>query len=298
MTALEWDKIGERVYETGVDHGVLYIPNNVGVYNIGYAWNGLTTVTESPSGAESNPQYADNIKYVDILSAEEFGATVEAFTYPDAFAQCDGTAFSSGVAIGQQTRKSFGLAYRTRVGNDLNGTDFGYKLHLIYGATAAPSEKAYSTINDSPEAITFSWELTTTPAPVGTIGGTTYKPSASITIDSNDVDPAKLAALELILYGTVGVDPRLPTPAEVIALFAGTVTEVDLVGANAPSYNSGTHVVTLPTVTGVTWRVNGVVKTPGAQPAMTVGQNSLITSTLANGYVYSPTSVDRWSYSY
>jgi hypothetical protein len=203
MTQLTWDNVGERRYETGVDRGVLYLPDETGAYDEGYAWNGLTTVTESPSGAESNPQYADNIKYLNLVSAEEFGATVEAYTYPDEFGQCDGTAEPQpGIYLGQQGRRSFGLSYRTQVGNDVDGTDHGYKLHLVYGALAAPSEKAFSTINDSPEAISFSWEVSTTPVQV-----TGYKPTALLTIDSTKVDPADLTALEDILYGTVGDDP-------------------------------------------------------------------------------------------
>lgn len=214
MAALVWDQTGEKIYETGVDHGVLYIPNALGVYANGYAWNGLTSVSESPSGAEPTAQYADNIKYLNLVSAEEFGATVEAFTYPDEFGQCDGsTAPVEGVLLGQQGRRSFGLAYRTLVGNDLEGTDFGYKLHLIYGATARPSEKAYNTVNDTPEAITFSWELSTTPVSV-----TGFKPTASITIDSTKTDAADLAALEKILYGAAATEPRLPLPDEVLTL--------------------------------------------------------------------------------
>lgn len=216
MTRVAWDQTGERLYETGVDRGVLYIPNEDGEYDNGVAWNGLTTVTESPSGAEPTPLYADNIKYLELRSAEEFGATIEAFTYPEEFGQFDGTAMPvPGVTVGQQTRKAFGLSYRTVVGNDLEYNDYGYKLHLIYGATAAPSEKAYGTINDSPEAITFSWELTTTPIDAGD----GLKPTAILTIDSTKVDSADLEALEDLLYGTDDDDPQLPTPAEVIALF-------------------------------------------------------------------------------
>lgn len=198
MSKLVWDQTGERLYETGVKNGVLYIPTN-GVYDKGVAWNGLTAVTESPSGAEATALYADDIKYLSLMSTEEFGATVEAYTYPDEFAQCDGSAsLAKGASIGQQPRKTFGLSYKTTVGNDVDGNDYGYKLHLIYGALAAPSEKAYSTINDSPEAITFSWEITTTPVNV-----TGYKPTASITIDSTKADAEKLAALEKILYGDI-----------------------------------------------------------------------------------------------
>lgn len=215
MAQLTWDATGTRFYETGVDRGVLYLLNSQGAYANGVAWNGLTAVTESPSGAEANPQYADNIKYLNLLSAEEFGCTIEAFTYPDAFAQCDGTATpSAGVAIGQQTRKTFGFAYRTKLGNDIEGSDLGYKLHLIYGALAAPSEKAYATVNDSPEALTFSWDVTTTPVDVPG-----YKPTAQLTIDSTKVDALALAELEDALYGGT-TTAALPLPAEVIALFA------------------------------------------------------------------------------
>jgi hypothetical protein len=216
MPPLTWDQVGERQYEVGVDHGVLYLPDATGVYATGVAWNGLTTVTESPSGADSNPQYADNIKYLNLIAAEEFGCTIEAFTYPDEFAECDGSvAPSPGVMVGQQGRKMFGFSYRTKVGNDVDGADHGYKLHLVYGCQAAPSEKAYATINDSPEAISFSWDVTTTPAPC-----TGFKPTALIVIDSSVVDSADLTALETLLYGSTAA-AKLPTPDEVLALFAG-----------------------------------------------------------------------------
>ena len=223
MSKLKWDQVGEKTYETGVKQGVLY-PAVDGLYPTGVAWNGLTAVTESPSGAEATPLYADDIKYLNLISAEEFGATVEAYTYPDEFGACDGSAaLATGVAIGQQSRKTFGLCYRTTFGNDADGADYGYKLHLIYGAMAAPSEKGYATINDSPEAITFSWAITTTPVAV-----TGFKPTASITIDSTKADATKLAALEAILYGTdagEGGTPeatvaRLPLPDEVATLMA------------------------------------------------------------------------------
>ena len=214
MAKIEWDKTGERLYETGVKNGVLYVQEG-GAYPKGVAWNGLTAVTESPSGAEATPLYADDIKYLNLLSAEEFGATIEAYTYPDEFAECDGSAsLAEGVMIGQQPRKAFGLCYRTTIGNDTEGNDHGYKLHIIYGALAAPSEKAYATINDSPEAITFSWEVTTTPVNV-----TGAKPTASITIDSTKATPEKLTALEKILYGDAEVEARLPLPDEIKTLF-------------------------------------------------------------------------------
>lgn len=222
MAKIIWDATGERFYETGVDHGVLYPIQTGGVYTKGVAWNGLTSVSESPSGAESTAIYADNIKYLNLLSAEEFGATIEAYTYPDEFAECDGSATpTAGVTLGQQSRKVFGLCYRTMIGNDVDGQEHGYKLHLIYGCQASPSEKGYQTINDSPEAITFSWEITTTPVNV-----TGYKPTACLIIDSTKVDSTKLAALEEVLYGkngtgdpeTGGTDPKLPLPDEVIEM--------------------------------------------------------------------------------
>lgn len=221
MAKLVWDKTGERFYETGVKQGVLYIPTE-GVYSKGVAWNGLTAVTESPSGAEATALYADDIKYLNLLSTEEFGATIEAYTYPDEFAACDGSAeLTKGVTIGQQKRSTFGLCYKTTIGNDTDGNDHGYKLHIIYGALATPSEKAYSTINDSPDAVTFSWEITTTPVNVAG-----QKPTASLVIDSTKADKTKLEALEAILYGKDstsegaqdGVEPRLPLPDEIKTL--------------------------------------------------------------------------------
>lgn len=293
MTALTWDGSGTRLFETGVDHGVLYIPDVNGLYTTGFAWNGLTTVTESPSGAEASAQYADNIKYLNLVSAEDFGATIEAFTYPAEFGQCDGSATPiAGVRLGQQTRKMFGLSFRTKIGDDLVGSDKGYKLHLVYGCQAAPTEKAYSTVNDSPEAITFSWEITTTP-----VAATGYKSTASLTIDSTLVDPVKLAALELVLYGTVGVDPLLPTPDAVIAALTTTLTAVSMgLPANQPTYVAGTHIVTLPTVTGVTWKINGVTKSAGAQPALTVGQSANVTAHASTGYRL--TGDSDWTFDY
>jgi hypothetical protein len=213
MSKLIWDKIGERFFETGVSKGVLYPQDASGAYPKGVAWNGLTAVTESPSGAEASPLYADNIKYLNLMSTEEFGATVEAYTYPDEFAACNGEAsLAEGVTIGQQKRSAFGMAYQTKIGNDVD-SDLGYKIHLIYGALAAPSEKAYATVNDSPEAITFSWELSTTPVEVAG-----FKPTASLTIDSTKVEASKLAALEAVLYGSESEEAKLPLPSEVLQL--------------------------------------------------------------------------------
>ncbi len=214
MAKLVWDAIGERLYETGVRKGVLYVMGEGGTYPKGVAWNGLTAVTESPSGAEATALYADDTKYLNLISAEEFGATIEAYTYPDEFAECDGSAtLAKGVTIGQQPRKPFGMSYSTVLGNDVDNENHGYKLHLIYGALASPSEKAYNTINDSPEAITLSWEIKTTPVNV-----TGHKPTASLTIDSTKVDKAKLAKIEEILYGTEEIEARLPLPDEIIQI--------------------------------------------------------------------------------
>ena len=211
MSKIVWDQTGERLYETGVKRGVLYVQDSGGTYPKGVAWNGLTAVTESPSGAEATPLYADDIKYLNLISTEELGGTIEAYTYPDEFAECDGSAsIATGVYIGQQSRKTFGMCYTTTGGNDVDNNAHGYKLHLIYDALASPSEKAYSPINDSPEAITFSWEFSTTPVNV-----TGFKPTANIVIDSTKATPEKLAALEKILYGDTDVEPRLPLPNEV-----------------------------------------------------------------------------------
>jgi hypothetical protein len=287
MVALTWDQTGARYYETGVDHGVLYLISPTGVYDKGYAWNGLVSVTESPSGAESNPQYADNIKYLDLVSAEDFGATIEAFTYPEAFAECDGTAVpSAGVYVGQQARKKFGLAYRTKLGNDIVGQDFGYKLHLIYGALAAPSEKAYTTVNDSPEAVTFSWEVTTTPT---ALPG--YKPTASIIIDSTKVDAAALKTLEDHLYGTGSSQPLLPTPEAVLAVFGGaTVTTVTPMAPTAVG-----NVITIPTVAGVEYLYNNDVITTST---VTITADALIVARPMAGYVFPLVHDADWFFAY
>ena len=286
MSKITWDDTGKRFYETGVDHGVFYPPSSSGLYDKGYAWNGLISVTETPSGAEANAIYADNIKYLSLLSAEEFGATIEAYTAPDQFLEFDGTKSPSvGVVVGQQTRRAFGLCYRTRLGNDLEYQDYGYKLHLVYNATAAPSERAYTTINDSPEALTFSWELTTTPVFVND----TLKPTALITIDSTKVDPADLAELEALLYGTPGQDPQLPSPAAVLAIFAGALTEVT---PTAPTFDSGTDTITIPTVTGVDYRIDGEIVTG----TVIITAPTLVTATPATGYKFPAWADDDWSF--
>ena len=218
MAKITWDDTGKKIYETGVDRGVLYPITTGTTYGTGVPWNGLTAVNESPSGAESNPQYADNIKYLDLTSAEEFGFTIEAFTYPVEFEECDGSAqLVEGVTIGQQTRKMFGFSYRTLVGNDTQGTDYGYKIHLVYGCKASPSEKSRSTVNDSPEAITFSWEITTTPVNVSG-----HKPTSHLIVDTTVADAGKVTQLETKLYGDASSGtPTLPMPDEVYTMFQG-----------------------------------------------------------------------------
>lgn len=214
MAKLVWDETGKRLYETGVSKGVLYVQSDDGTYGNGVAWNGLTAVNESPSGAEATPLYADDIKYLELTSTEEYGASIEAYTYPEEFEQCDGSAeLGAGVTIGQQPRKAFGFCYRTLIGNDVKNNDYGYKIHIVYGAKAAPSEKAYQTVNDSPEAITFSWELTTTPVNVEG-----HKPTACVTIDSTKVEPAKLTSIEEALYGSDTKEPKLLLPDEIAAI--------------------------------------------------------------------------------
>lgn len=288
MSRLEWDAIGERFFETGVDQCVLYpIANNA--YPMGYAWNGITGVSESPSGADANPIYADNIKYLNLRAAEEFGATVTAYTYPDEFAECDGSVTPvKGLAIGQQSRKMFGLSYRTKMGNDTEGSDHGYKLHLVYGLTASPSERGYSTINDSPEAIEFSWEMNSTPVSV-----TGYKPTSVITINSDDFTDEQMRALEDILYGDASNDPRLPLPDEVVSVMGSSVYEIKLDRANTTMNVGRTlklNATVSPAGTAVTWTssdsekatvVDGLVT---AVAAGTATITATITDTDSNEY--------------
>ena len=289
MTRLTWDNVGERLFETGVDRGVLYIPTT-GVYDIGYAWNGLSAVTESPSGAESTPVYADNTKYLNLLSLEDLGGTIEAYTYPPEFAQCDGSSIQNvGVSVSQQTRKSFGLSYRTKLGNDALGSDYGYKVHLLYGCNASPSERAFKTINDSPEALAFSWAFTTTPVAV-----TGLKNASLLTINSTLVNSGNLTALEDALYGTGGSSPRLPLPDEVIAMFAGAQTVVTPTTPTATTAG----VITIPTVTGVTYRrgdTNAVVT--GTVTIAVMSARLIIYAVPASGAYSFTSGVDTdWSF--
>jgi hypothetical protein len=288
MSILYWDQLGQRFFETGVDKGVLYLPNVNGVYTNGVAWNGLTSITESPSGAEPTPMYADNLKYLNMYSVEEFSATVEAYTFPSEFAQFDGMATpTTGITVGQQTRGKFGLSYRTRLGNDINGDELGYKLHLIYGCQASPSERAYNTVNDSPEAITFSWSIATTPVSVGSL-----KPTSILTIDSTKVNSTALGTLENFLYGTSGTDPSLPLPDAVIALFSGTTTSVT---PTEPAYNSTTKVITIPTITGVTY-YNGLVAVPAG--AYTITTDTVLTARPNAGYYFPAGIDDDWFFDF
>lgn len=292
MTALHWDAIGEKVYETGVDHGVLYIPDEDGEYDNGVAWNGLVTITQSPTGAESNKTYADNIVYGNLISVEEFEATLEAYTCPPEFYEFDGMAtVAPGVRVGQQMRKPFGLSWRTLVGNDVLGTSFGYKIHLGYGLTASPSEKAHSTVNDSPEMTNFSWDLTSVPTAFADYPD--LKPASVLEIDSTTVDPTALAALELILYGAVGVDPRLPTPDEVANLFAGTAiaTNITVAPATDAVAIGGTTTNALFTIrhwTGSAWVVDGADINEAAAEALVLVTGTVYEVTVsaaANYYV-------------
>lgn len=293
MTRLQWGQAGQKKFETGIDRGVLYIPNGSGVYNMGYAWNGLTAVTESPSGAESNKQYADNSVYLNLVSAEEFGGTVEAFTCPREFYACDGSAeIEDGVFLGQQDRKVFGLSYRTLIGNDTQATNHGYKIHLVYGALASPSEKNYTTMNDSPEATALSWEFSCTPVTVGEIGGVERRPSATMLIDSTAVDPDALTDLLDFLWGTAGTDPSLPLPADVYALFSGTVTTVT---PGVPTYNDSTDIITIPGTTGVQYSVSDSTQTDVDVPAGAYGpitEDTLVVARPTSGYRF-PTVVDK-----
>ena len=289
MAILTWDNSGQRFYETGVDQGVLYIPDNAGAYPTGVAWNGLVSVTESPSGAEANAKYADNIKYLNLYSVEEFMATVEAFTYPNEFAQFDGVVTPyAGVAIGQQPRKTFGLSYRTKLGND-QSDDYGYKYHLVYGLKASPSEKQYSTVNESPEPITFSWAVNSTAVAV-----TGQKPTSILTIDASKVvNPSSLTALTNAIYGTGGTTARLPLPDEVIAMFSAAPTLVTTV---APTFVSGTGVITVPTVTGVVYRRSdtGVIVS-GALAAIASGASLTITAEPSSpAYAFTTASDGDW----
>lgn len=289
MTVLVFDDTGNRRFETGVKKGVLY-PLNIGngLYDTGFAWNGLTEVKEKPAGAASNKTYADNAVYSNLLSAETFAGEISAYTYPDEFGPCDGTAEpASGVTVGQQPRATFGLGYRTEVGNDLS-SDLGYKVHLVYGALASPSERDYSTINDSPAPVAFTWAFDCTGASSTSFGSTSL-----LTFDSTKVDAGALSDLEDFLYGTGGTDPSLPPPDSVLALFTGSITAITL---TAPTFD-GAHTITIPSQTGVTYRVDGVVHASGTQ-LLTSGQKKIVTATPNAGYVFNKPVVTQFMFTY
>lgn len=289
MAVVAWDDTGNKRYETGVDHGVLYPLNpETALYDSGFPWNGLTAVNEKPGGAAANPQFADNIKYLNLLSAETFAGTIEAFTYPDEFGACDGTdAPFSGVVVGQQSRQTFGMCYRTKVGNDVS-SDLGFKLHLVYGALAAPAEKDFATINDSPAAVLFSWDFDCTPVSVASM-----QPTCLIVVDSTKVDGTALSNLEDLLYGTSGTDPSLPSPDAVIALFSGTVTAITL----TPATFNGAHTITIPTQVGTTYYLDGVVHTAGTVN-LTAGQSKVVSARPNVGYVFNKPVVEEWLFTY
>jgi hypothetical protein len=282
VSVVVWDGTGDRLFESGVDHGVLYPLNtDTSAYDSGFAWNGLTAVNEKPAGAGANPQYADNIKYLNLLSAETFGGTIEAFTYPDEFGACDGTVSPvSGLVVGQQSRQTFGLSYRSGLGNDVDSS-LGFKIHLVYGALASPSEKDFTTINDSPAAVAFSWDFNCTPASV-----TDLKPTCLIVVDSTKVDSDSLTTLTNALYGTDDADPYLPFPDDVIAFFSGSVTTTAI--PTAPTMAS--DVITIPTVTGIDYRIHGVIRTG----TVTITTNTVVHATPKVGYVLPAVSVNEW----
>lgn len=294
MSRLTWDQVGERFYETGVDHGVLF-PFKNNAYQKGVAWNGLTAVNEAPSGAEATPLWADNIKYLNLMSAEEFGATIECYTYPDEFAECDGSAsMTDGVIITQQKRSSFGFCYRTKIGNDTEGTDKGYKIHIVYGALASPTDKGYSSINDSPEAITFSYTITTTPVDVPG-----YKPTAHLIIDSVKVnDPNKMKAIEDVLYGTADSEPRLPLPDEVAQIVEGGAVSGSIELSHhtitiAAGESATLTAVTIPAAQTVTWASASSSVASVSNGVVTAGENAgntIITASITvDGVTYSDT---------
>jgi len=295
MTRIIWDKVTERKFQTGVNKGVLYVRGDDGQYMDGVPWNGLTTVTESPSGAESNIQYADNIPYLNIKSAEQFGCTIEAFSSPPEFEQCDGTAeIAPGVYLHQQARKAFGFTWQNRIGNDTQGVNYGYRINVAWGLDANPSERTHATINESPEAGSLSWEVTSTPTEVGVVGGVEFMPSAKMSFDSDKADATAFAALEDILYGTVGQDPRLPSPAEVIAMFqAEALTPVESV---APTYDAGTDIITIPATAGLVYSVDGVDVPAGAYGP--IAEDTVVNVRAAGGYVLTETSDTDFTVNY
>lgn len=301
MALLTWDAVGSRYYETGVDRGVLYIPDAGGNYTNGVAWNGLITVTEKPSGAEANPMYADNIKYLNLYSVEQYGCTIEAYTYPDEWAQFDGLismATHPGMYVGQQAKKYFGLSYRTKIGNDTTGDDYGYKLHLMWGATASPTEKGYSSVNDTPEPITFSWEVTTNPVAVSTVGSQVFRPVSLITIDSTKANATALTNLTSSLWGGSG-NPTLPSPDSVIASMATTPTATKVVPAIPTGFNPIGGSITIPTTpAGVVYKsaATGATLTGTTTIGSGAGTWGIYAVPLSNAYYFDTAAATYWSF--
>lgn len=286
MSKLLWDQTGERLYRTGTSHGVLFVRDDEGNYPAGVAWNGLTGVTEAPTGAEATAQYADNIKYLNLVSQEQWAGTINAFTYPDEFEACDGTVEATpGVKVGQQNRKTFGFSYETLLGNDVDGTDYGYEIHVVYGALAKPSQKTNATVNETPTAQTFAWDVTTTPVDV-----TGLKPASTLTITiTSDTDADAVAALRAALYGTDGAAAYLPTPDEIIAMFDASVTSI-----TPAKPTIAANVITIPAVTGAQYRINGRNVGTGAQPAITA---DVIASVVPKaGYEFPDTYDNTWNF--
>lgn len=299
MALLTWDAVGSRYYETGVDRGVLYIPDAGGNYSNGVAWNGLISVTEKPTGAEANPMYADNIKYLNLYSVEQFGATIEAYTYPDEWSQFDGLLVpgsAPGITIGQQARKYFGLSYRTKLGNDTTGDDYGYKLHLIWGAVASPTERAYSSVNETPEPITFSWDVTTTAVSTSAIGSTVLRPVSLITIDSTKANAANLTTLTNTLWGVSG-NPTLPSPDSVIATMS-TGPAATMVLPTMPTFTAAGGSTVIPTVTGVTYKLASTGATVSGTIILGTGAGTfgIYAVPTSNAYYFNPVGATYWSF--
>jgi len=301
MALLTWDAVGSRYYETGVDRGVLYIPDAGGSYTNGVAWNGLISVTEKPTGAEANPMYADNIKYLNLYSVEQFGATIEAYTYPDEWNQFDGLismATHPGMYVGQQARKSFGLSYRTKLGNDTTGDDYGYKLHLMYGAVASPTERGYTTVNETPEPITFSWEITTTAVTVSTVGTQAFRPVSLITIDSSKANATALTNITNSLWGVSG-NPTLPSPDSVIGSMATSPTATKVVPAIPTSFSATGGAITIPsTPAGVVYKsaATGATLTGTTTIGTGAGTWGIYAVPLSNAYYFDTAAASYWSF--
>lgn len=290
---ISWDKQGDRFYETGIDRGVLYPQNDSGIYPEGVPWNGLIEVSENPTGAEPTPLHADNIKYLELMSVEEFEASIEAYTYPKEFEACDGSAeLAPGVTLGQQSRRPFGMSYRTKIGNDIDYDKHGYKIHLIYGAMASPTDKGYQTISDTPEAIQFSWDITTTPVAV-----TGFEPTATLTINSTEVGIDVMETLEGILYGEGSTKGRLPLPDEILTIITGVVPKIE-VTPPAPTFSDSTGIITIPDEEGVIYKVGGETASSGAQEPIAEDTDVIVTAEADTGYRIKAGVTTTWTFNW